>query len=320
MNYEIFIPAFISFLATIILTPYFVRKFKERGIKGRDVHKKGRPEVAEMGGVPILIGFIAGFVFVFYLFPGDFVALLAMFLTVVFAFLVGYADDKIGMRQKVKAFLPAFAAVPLMAIQAGHHQMFVPFIGFIDFGIIYPLILIPLGITVVSNAFNLLAGYNGLESGLGLISCIFMGIASYMTGNIMVSVFLFTLSGALFAFLYFNKYPAKIFPGDTGVFIMGSAIAAGAIMSNLEIVGIILLIPHIVNGAITTTDILKGKPIEKFAKVDKEGYLRPPSRKYVYNLYYTIANFKNTTEKGIVYDIWTFEIVCGLFALMVLLM
>ncbi|NOX71618.1 MAG: hypothetical protein GXO64_02875 [Candidatus Micrarchaeota archaeon] len=319
MSYEEFILPFVSSLIiTLAVTPYFIRKFKAMGIAGKDVHKKDNRLVAEMGGIPILIGFIVGFLFVIFYFLPQTIELIAIFATMLLAGIVGIIDDTRGMRQKVKAIIPVFAALPLMLIQAGHHEMVVPFIGQIDFGIIYPLIFIPAAITVVSNAFNMLAGYNGLEAGLGFISTIFMGIASYMVGSYLVAAYMFGLAGALLGFLYFNKYSAKIFPGDSGVFIIGSAIATGAIVANLEVVGIILILPHIVNGAITSIDILRGKPIEKFAKVDNDGYLKPPSRKYVYNLYYTLANLRKTTEKQIVWEFWIMEILCGIAAVVVI--
>ena len=176
-------------------------------------------------------------------------------------------------------------------------------------------ILIPLAITVVSNAFNMLAGYNGLEAGLGTIACFFMGVASFITGSTLIASFLFCLSGALAAFLYYNKYPSKIFIGDTGVFIAGCAIAIGAIMANLEVIGMILIAPHIINGALTTTDILRGKTIEKFARTDKDGYIKPPGKKKVRTLYFLIAGLRKTTEKEIVRYIWALEIFCGIIAL-----
>jgi hypothetical protein len=58
---------------------------------------------------------------------------------------------------------PIIAALPLMAIAAGETTMFIPFFGIINLGIIYSLIVIPIGVTGASNAFNMLAGFNGLE-------------------------------------------------------------------------------------------------------------------------------------------------------------
>ena len=57
--------------------------------------------------------------------------------------------------------------------------------------------------------------------------------------------FLSPLLGSLLAFFYFNKYPAKIFPGDTLTLFMGGTIACSAIISNLKLEGAILLLPMI---------------------------------------------------------------------------
>ncbi len=315
---EFLIPFLVSLIFSIIITLFFIKKFKKMGITGLDVHKTYKWEVAEMGGIPILISFVLGFMSVIYFFSNEMLELVAILSTIILAGIVGIIDDRSGMRQRVKAVIPVFAAIPLMIIQAGHHEMSIPFVGEVNFGLIYPLLFIPLAITVVSNAFNMLAGYNGLESGMGLIASFFMGIASYITGAYMVSSFMFAMAGTLAGFLFYNKYPSKIFPGDSGVFIMGSAVAAAAIVANLEVVGIILLLPYIINGAITSIDILRKKPIEKFAKVDKDGYLRPPSRKYVYNLYYTLENLKKTKEKELVFEFWALEFICGIAALIVI--
>jgi len=159
-----------------------------------------------------------------------------------------------------------------------------------------------------------------LEAGIGLISCFFMGVASFITGNIMVASFLFCLSGILLAFLRYNKYPAKIFTGDSGVFIIGSAIAAAAILSNLEVVGIILLILYIVNGAMVVygLSITKGRPRWKFSKLSKEGTLIPPPYHYEKCLYFFIEKHFNMTEKRLVATFWSIQIIFGLIAVLML--
>ncbi len=95
--------------------------------------------------------------------------------------------------------------------------MSLPFIGTIDIGLLYPLLIIPIGIIGASNAFNMLAGYNGLEAVMGVVILSTLGLIAYSIGNtvaVVISVTITTIS-ALIALLYFNKYPAKVFPGDT---------------------------------------------------------------------------------------------------------
>ena len=56
---------------------------------------------------------------------------------------------------------------------------------------------------------------------------------------------LIPLLGSLLAFFYYNKYPAKIFPGDTLIIFMGATIGCAAIINDLKIEGAILLSPMI---------------------------------------------------------------------------
>jgi len=56
----------------------------------------------------------------------------------------------------------------------------------------------------------------------------------------------FPLVGALVAFLAFNKYPARVFPGDSMTLFMGAAIASIAIVSHQKAIGAILFAPMIV--------------------------------------------------------------------------
>ncbi len=86
-------------------------------------------------------------------------SILAAFSTVMIVSLIGIFDDLISIKQGIKAFMPVFAALPLIALKEGFTVMKVPFIGFVDFGIYYHLILIPLGITGAANAVNMLAGF-----------------------------------------------------------------------------------------------------------------------------------------------------------------
>ena len=120
--YEFLIPFFVSLFVTLAITPFFIKKFRQMGIVGRDVHKKNRPEVAEMGGIAILAGFLAGFLFVMYFFLSNSIELFTILATMLLAGAVGIIDDMRGMRQKIKAIIPVFAAIPLMLIQAGHMQ------------------------------------------------------------------------------------------------------------------------------------------------------------------------------------------------------
>lgn len=304
----------VSFLVTFFLTPVLIRKLRAAGMVGVDVHKERKTRVAEMGGLAIIFGLSTGVFVSIPFFSNGFIYLFAAFLVILITALIGICDDIFGVKQRVKAILPVFASIPLVVTQAGVHTMTIPFVGNVNFGLLYPLVLIPLGVTGAANAFNMLAGYNGLESGLAAIACFFLGVVGILLGRLEVSILMFAMSGACLGFLKYNYFPAKVFPGDVGTFTMGTAIAAAVIIGNMETIGIIVLGPHVINGLITVFDLLRGKPIEKFSKV-RGGVLVPPSTKYVYNLYYLLEKVFRLTEKKLVWVLWVLGFIFGLLGL-----
>ena len=77
----------------------------------------------------------------------------------------------------------------------------------------------------IINSFNLIDGIDGLSSGLGIISSFVFGILFFVYGDLMMSVLAFSLCGALFGFIPFNFYKARIFMGDTGTMTTGFILA-----------------------------------------------------------------------------------------------
>jgi UDP-N-acetylglucosamine--dolichyl-phosphate N-acetylglucosaminephosphotransferase len=306
-----------SFLATVLITPVFIKKLMSSGIYGRDVHKEKKTKVPEMGGLAVLFGFSAGMFVSIPHFIGSMAYIFAAFLTVAIMGVIGICDDLFGLGQKVKSWLPVFASIPLIATWAGVHTMSIPLIGAVDFGLFYPIILIPVAVTVVSNSFNMMAGYNGMEAGLGFIACLFLGAAGIATGSAEASIILFAMAGACLAFLAYNSYPSRIFPGDTGTFVIGAAVASAVIIGNMEMLGIIVLMPLLANGLITSLGIIRGKPVKKFSEV-KNGMLVPPSGEHVNTLYFMLERAFKPTEKKLVSMVWTLGIIFGLVSLLFL--
>ncbi|MHA1211603.1 MAG: hypothetical protein ACTSSH_03990, partial [Candidatus Heimdallarchaeota archaeon] len=129
-----------------------------------------------------------------------------------------------------------------------------PLIGAITITIVY-WVLAPFAITVLSNATNMLDVMNGstpitmmFVSGTGIIATIVLELQEKATistfPGMVLSVMLF---GCLFGFFWFNKYPAKIFCGDTGSLTIGAVIALVAIFGRIEIIIIVAMMPQIMN-------------------------------------------------------------------------
>jgi UDP-N-acetylmuramyl pentapeptide phosphotransferase/UDP-N-acetylglucosamine-1-phosphate transferase len=82
---------------------------------------------------------------------------------------------------------------------------------------------------VITNAFNLIDGINGLAGTMSVLSLAFFAAWFYFTGDLPFIILIASLAGGILAFLKFNYTPAQIFMGDTG------ALTIGFIMSVLAI-------------------------------------------------------------------------------------
>jgi UDP-N-acetylglucosamine--dolichyl-phosphate N-acetylglucosaminephosphotransferase len=273
----------VSFLVTFFLVPLWIRAAPHAGLVGSDMNKYEKPEVAEIGGIPLVAGFASGVltyiaISTFYFNQNGFLILiLASLLTVLSITVIGIVDDilrwKIGLKQWQKPLLTLPAALPVMAVNAGESTMILPILGSVDFGIVYPLLIIPLGIAGAANGFNMLAGYNGLEAGLGAIILSALGFVAWRTGSSWVAMLAFSMVFALLAFLRYNWYPAKVFPGDTMTYSVGALIACVAIFGNMEKIAVVLFIPYIIDFFLP---LRAGLNVEAFAKPNKDNSLEMP--------------------------------------------
>lgn len=241
-----------SFVVAFVTFRLAIPALKRRGIVGIDRHKPGQPEVAEIGGLFLVSGFAAGIITIvaFNTFLSRFLSIslvevLAVLSVVLIAALIGIFDDIVGSRQVIKAILPVFIALPLVAARAGDTAMTLPFVGDVDFGLVYSLVLVPIGVAGAANAANMLAGFNGQETGVGIVAMVSLAAIAYHLHEVTAFVILIAALGALLATLYYNWYPSKIFIGDVGTLSIGAIIASAVIIGNFEVAGVIVIIPYI---------------------------------------------------------------------------
>ncbi|MBI3623784.1 glycosyl transferase family 4 [Candidatus Pacearchaeota archaeon] len=274
----------VSFLLTLFFTPVWIKKAHQIGLVWEDMNKAGHPKnVAGSGGVGVILGFSLGvLVYIaiktFYFKTSEnLIGSFTILTSILMIGFIGFMDDllgwqKGGLPKRSRVILLICAAVPLMVINAGESTM----LG-IHFGILYPLILIPLGVVGVSATYNFLAGYNGLEAGQGIIILSALAFVTWKTGNSWISVIALCMVASLIAFYFFNKNPAKVFPGDVMTYAIGSLIAAIAIIGNIEKISIFFFIPYIIEVALKARGKLKK---HSFAKVNKDGSLEMPYEKF----------------------------------------
>ncbi|MDU1043822.1 phospho-N-acetylmuramoyl-pentapeptide-transferase [Peptoniphilus rhinitidis] len=161
---------------------------------------------------------------------------------------VGFIDDYIkvvkkrnlGLRAYQKLILQIIVAVVLIIYQYNSKNMvtdvYIPFLkDYRSFGIFYiPFIIFVIVGTV--NSVNLTDGLDGLSSSVTIICLLFFVICANKLNKPEIAIFSMTLAASLLGFLVFNKYPAKVFMGDTGSLALGGAISAIALLLNVPLI------------------------------------------------------------------------------------
>ncbi|MEK6891528.1 MAG: glycosyl transferase family 4 [Nanoarchaeota archaeon] len=278
----LFLSIIISLVTTLFLFPFWIKKVRQIGLVWDDMNKTSKDKVAGSGGTIVVLGFIFGVLFyvaikTFYFKSTDNLIEIFALLCVMFIVAgIGLIDDlfgwqKGGLSARSRIILVAFASIPLMVINAGSDIIALPFFGQVTLGIIYPLILIPLAIIATSTTFNFLAGYNGLEASQGILILSALALASFMTGSTWLSLIAVCMVAALIGFLYYNKTPAKVFPGDVLTYPIGALIAIMAILGNYETFAIFIFIPYILETILKLRGRLKKS---SFGKPQKDGSIK----------------------------------------------
>ncbi|MBU0636035.1 hypothetical protein KKE06_03345 [Candidatus Micrarchaeota archaeon] len=304
------------------ILPFIISRMHSQNFLAPDMNKKEKPKVAQFGGIAIFFAFSLGITFAIFFhsflpiatFKFELSLLFAGFTTILLVAFLGVFDDLIGwtngIRQYQHALVPVFAALPLMAIQAGTTTMALPIIGQVDFGIFYALILIPIGVTGAANALNMLAGLNGLEAGLGIILTSTLLLLSVLENQIESAIIMAALLGALIGFLKYNWFPAKIFPGDATTLMVGASIAVASIIGNFERLGILLLFLFFIEL------ILKSRTkfqVQSFGIPQKGGWLKAPPK--IGSLTHVIMRRGQFSEKQVVLIILGLQIIISAIVL-----
>jgi len=303
--------AVIALIVTMFVIPFWIRRARKHKLVAKDINKI-KASAAELGGLCVVIGFLAGILcFVAYdVFVNNssasLVHLFAGLCSILIATLIGLSDDilgwKLGFKQWHKVLLSILAALPIVVINAGESLITIPFLGQINVGLFFPLLFVPIGIVGASNGFNMIAGFNGLEAGMGVLILSALGWIAYSLNQSIAAIFAFCMVGALIGFLFFNWYPAKIFPGDSLTYPVGTAIALVAILGNIEKSALIIFIPYFIEF------ILKARgrfQKESFGKPKKDGSLTNRYDKW-YGLehvmisFWEYTRFKSTEQKVVI--------------------
>ncbi|HIJ01799.1 TPA: hypothetical protein HA363_04045 [Candidatus Woesearchaeota archaeon] len=246
-NYKLALIFLYAAVTTFFAIPYVMKKCRQHGYIDNDMHKAKKPLLPTLGGAAILGGILVALALSELLITNHaFLGSLFIFYFVVMIYaMYGLLDDIFHFKQRYsKIAVLLVLSLPVGTIVTG--TTINVFGGTIDLGLFYTLVIVPIYIMVVANLINIHAGFNGLGPGTTLVMLIAAGIKSYMDYGTTYLIYLMPILGSLLVFFFFNMYPAKLFDGNIGAFLMGSALGAFLIINHYEIFGIFILIPHII--------------------------------------------------------------------------
>ena len=209
-----------SFTIVFVSIPSIVRIAEIKHLYDEPHERKSHiRSVPTLGGVAIFAGLIFGLSF--WTRAEDFYHMKYILSAVILIFFTGIKDDIVNLvawkklvAQLLAAFILAYWGEVRITSLYGLADVYnIPnWLG---------IVLSILTITLIVNSFNLIDGVNCLAGTIGLIVNLTFGTWFLLAEYNSYAVMAYSIVGALLAFLWYNKTPAKIFMGDTGSLLLG---------------------------------------------------------------------------------------------------
>ena len=250
---EILIGGITAMLLCMFLGPKFIDYLRAKEF-GQHIREEGPAGHHGKAGTPTMGGVIIGLsVAVPFLILGNYdAASLAVFGTMLASGAIGFLDDwtkiskrrSLGLSARWKLLSQVVIAVGLWLIATEYVGLddtleFRIFDAQLHLGWLYPL-LIFLVLAGATNGVNLTDGLDGLAAGCSAIVLLAYTAMTLSAGQQDLALICACLVGGCVGFLWFNSFPAAIFMGDTGSLALGGAIAALAVMTQTEVLLLIL--------------------------------------------------------------------------------
>lgn len=163
----------------------------------------------------------------------DVIPMLFMICAVLLMFLVGIADDLVGVRYRAK-FLVQIISAGFIVASGLYIDNLYGFLWLNSLPLWFSWLVTGFAVVFVVNAINLIDGIDGLASGLSTVAFFFYATILYNGGDYLYSMLGAAAVGTLFPFFYYNVFgnpvkQKKIFMGDTGALTTGMILVFCAI-------------------------------------------------------------------------------------------
>jgi phospho-N-acetylmuramoyl-pentapeptide-transferase len=297
-------PLVVALLVTTIVIRHLIPYLKR--IKSTQQIYEDAPEshrvkagTPTMGGVGIIFGVLIGTVFAMGLVRVSMNLLVVLIVFVLFG-AVGFLDDYTKIAKKRNLGLTAKQKIVFQFIVSLGVALYYVFFSGLGTQIVIPFVwktvelgywIIPYIIFIMvamTNSVNLTDGLDGLAAGVTTVMSLFWPVivtfgilltrgvisgasdADTILNYTVEAYFFIALAGACLGFLVYNRYPAKIFMGDTGSLAIGGGIAVAAMFTKMElflpIVGLIFVLEALSDIIqVTSYKLRHGKRVFKMA-------------------------------------------------------
>lgn len=229
--------AIVVALAGIIIPQILLIAFRKNLFDSVDKRKIHRGSVPRLGGIAFFPAVLFSLLMVLGIttkvvdveivqdFISNLPSLCFIICAIIILYLIGMADDLIGVKYRAKFVAQIIAAI-LIYCGGIHLSNLHGLFGFHELPPVITFALTILLTVFITNAINLIDGIDGLASGLSAIACAFYGFVCYTTGLHVFALLSFATLGALVPFFYYNVFGdpekhRKIFMGDTGALTIG---------------------------------------------------------------------------------------------------
>jgi len=291
-NYYIFILYIFSIITAYLLTKYgiiFIKKcnfLQTIRTEGPSSHlsKKHTPTMGGLFIIPVFLLILSCTSIISFEFK------LALLITIFGFLLIGFIDDYLSIKNQINLGLKSKDKLMLQLIFSSFFIIFLVNNDLIndnltlinDLTINLKNFVIPISIVTIialSNSVNLTDGLDGLAAGCSSIVFCGLGTEILLSNDknyLLFSLLSFCMSGLCLGFLKHNKYPAKIFMGDTGSLSIGAIIGIICIVTNSFFTTFIISGIFVVEALSVILQVCYFKVTKKLFKKGKRLFLMTP--------------------------------------------
>ena len=218
-----------SLVVSFLLMPLLIKFLHKQHLLDQGGRRKiHKGQVPAMGGVVIFLAFIFSMLAWFPM--SEIFNAKHLFSATILIFLTGFRDDTAPLKPWHKLIAQLVAAFIVIVFADVRIDSFHGFLGIHEIPQWIGILLSAFVIIVVTNAFNLIDGIDGLAGSIAIACFTFFACWFYLTNNYEFTIIMSALVGAILGFLYYNWHKAAIFMGDTGSLLLGFLLSVSTIV------------------------------------------------------------------------------------------